>query len=191
LKVRQISAAIAVAATALVLVSTAAFADTLSVNLGGNWVFNNGFATGDQTSTLTPGNTSYSGKFSVPTTMVSECLNGLVLTLTYPTTTPSSSLSLTLANKLCQGSTATFTVTDGMGVFKSAKGNTGAVGMDWPAITFVDASGSSFLGVGGASPPVSATPELDSLLLFGSGALGLAGYGLTRLRAGRKQGRSA
>jgi hypothetical protein len=35
-------------------------------------------------------------------------------------------------------------------------------------------------------PPVSATPELDSLLLFGSGALGLSGYALTRWRARRK-----
>ena len=29
------------------------------------------------------------------------------------------------------------------------------------------------------------TPELDSLALFGTGALGMAGYGLTRLRAAR------
>jgi len=32
---------------------------------------------------------------------------------------------------------------------------------------------------------VSATPELDSLALFGSGALGLASYGLIRWRARR------
>ena len=33
---------------------------------------------------------------------------------------------------------------------------------------------------------VAATPELDSLVLFGTGAAGLGGYGLMRLRAGRR-----
>jgi hypothetical protein len=36
-------------------------------------------------------------------------------------------------------------------------------------------------------PTVSATPELDSLVLFGTGAAGVAGYALMRLRAGRRQ----
>jgi hypothetical protein len=36
-------------------------------------------------------------------------------------------------------------------------------------------------------PPASATPELDSLLLFGTGLAGLGGYALTRLRARRRQ----
>jgi hypothetical protein len=31
------------------------------------------------------------------------------------------------------------------------------------------------------------TPELDSLVLFGAGALGLAGYALTRARAARRR----
>src|SRR4051794_2044247 len=35
-------------------------------------------------------------------------------------------------------------------------------------------------------PAVSATPELDSLLLFGTGAAGMVGYGLMRLRARRR-----
>ena len=40
----------------------------------------------------------------------------------------------------------------------------------------------------GINPPVlSATPELDSLMLFGAGAAGLAGYALMRRRAGRRQ----
>jgi hypothetical protein len=34
---------------------------------------------------------------------------------------------------------------------------------------------------------VSATPELGSLVLFGTGAAGVAGYALMRLRAGRRQ----
>jgi hypothetical protein len=40
-------------------------------------------------------------------------------------------------------------------------------------------------------PSVAATPELDSLLLFGTGAVGMAGYALMRLRArGRQDGAS-
>jgi hypothetical protein len=40
----------------------------------------------------------------------------------------------------------------------------------------------------GNNPPVvSATPELGSLVLFGTGAAGLASYALMRLRAGRRQ----
>jgi hypothetical protein len=35
-------------------------------------------------------------------------------------------------------------------------------------------------------PPLNATPELGSLVLFGSGAGGVAGYALMRLRAGRR-----
>jgi hypothetical protein len=35
-------------------------------------------------------------------------------------------------------------------------------------------------------PEVSATPELDSVLLFGAGGLGMAGYALTRIRAARR-----
>jgi hypothetical protein len=31
------------------------------------------------------------------------------------------------------------------------------------------------------------TPELDSLALFGTGAVGMLGYGLTRLRAARRR----
>jgi hypothetical protein len=37
-------------------------------------------------------------------------------------------------------------------------------------------------------PPVAETPELGSLLLFGSGAAGMAGYAVTRLRQRRPSG---
>jgi hypothetical protein len=37
------------------------------------------------------------------------------------------------------------------------------------------------------APAMSATPELDSLLLFGVGLVGAGGYALTRLRAGRRR----
>jgi hypothetical protein len=40
----------------------------------------------------------------------------------------------------------------------------------------------------GNNPPVlNATPELSSLALFGTSAIGMAGYVLIRLRAGRRQ----
>jgi len=35
-------------------------------------------------------------------------------------------------------------------------------------------------------PPISATPELDSLVLFGTGLAGAGGYALTRFRARRR-----
>jgi hypothetical protein len=38
----------------------------------------------------------------------------------------------------------------------------------------------------GNGPQWSATPELDSLFLFGTGVLGLGGYALTRLRSKRR-----
>ena len=36
-------------------------------------------------------------------------------------------------------------------------------------------------------PALNATPELDSLALFGTGAAGMVGYALMRLRAGRRR----
>ena len=57
-------------------------------------------------------------------------------------------------------------------------------------------NGGSRGGLGGSmgdgGPNLGATPELSSLALFGSGAAGMAGYALRRLRAGqsaRKKGR--
>jgi hypothetical protein len=41
-------------------------------------------------------------------------------------------------------------------------------------------------GSGGSGGDISATPELDSLLLFGGGLSGLGAYALTRLRARRR-----
>ena len=39
----------------------------------------------------------------------------------------------------------------------------------------------------GGSPAVGRTPELSSLALFGTGAAGMAGYALTRMRGGRRR----
>jgi hypothetical protein len=41
-------------------------------------------------------------------------------------------------------------------------------------------------GGGGGFPPPSATPELDSLMLFGIGLSGLGGYAVNRYRARRR-----
>jgi hypothetical protein len=49
------------------------------------------------------------------------------------------------------------------------------------------ASGGGGGGDGGGGVPPDATPELDSLLLFGSGLSGLAGYGLLRLRTRKRR----
>jgi len=38
----------------------------------------------------------------------------------------------------------------------------------------------------GNGPQWSATPELDSLFLFGAGMLGFGGYALTRIRSRRR-----
>ena len=40
---------------------------------------------------------------------------------------------------------------------------------------------------GPEAPSPGATPELDSLVLFGTGLLGAGGYALTRLRAARRR----
>lgn len=39
----------------------------------------------------------------------------------------------------------------------------------------------------GCGPTVSATPELDSIVLFGTGLAGAGAYALTRFRARRRQ----
>ncbi|HEV7663551.1 MAG TPA: hypothetical protein VGQ62_08455 [Chloroflexota bacterium] len=91
------------------------------------------------------------------------------------------SLDLKLGSPMCftnAGMTTNFQIMSGTGAFKGATGGGSAVYQSPTSIVFT----------GNFNPlsSVSATPELDSLLLFGTGALGLAGYGLTRLRAGRK-----
>jgi hypothetical protein len=50
--------------------------------------------------------------------------------------------------------------------------------------SFDDLPGGS--GTGGSGGDISATPELDSLLLFGGGLSGLGAYALMRLRARRR-----
>ena len=84
-----------------------------------------------------------------------------------------------------------YTITSGTGGFAGASGSgtvTGTyTGGNTAQLVFSDISGTLTLpasgaggggGVGGVN--FAATPELDSLLLFGSGVLGLAGYALAR-----------
>jgi hypothetical protein len=44
-------------------------------------------------------------------------------------------------------------------------------------------------GNGNKPPAMSATPELDSIVLFGLGAAGIAGYALNRVRIASRRGR--
>lgn len=50
--------------------------------------------------------------------------------------------------------------------------------------------GVTFGQVWNGGPIVAQTPELGSMALFGSGAVGMAGYVMTRLRAGRRRDQS-
>jgi hypothetical protein len=128
---------------------------------------------------------SYQGTYAVNTNMVNQCLVGPVVTLDYPGVTPKSSLTLSLNSPLCPGTSATFKISGGTGLFANANGSGGVTYSDPSTFNFNDTTGNFFNRQTG--PNLGTTPELDSLLLFGTGALGMAGYGLTRLRAGRKQ----
>jgi hypothetical protein len=60
--------------------------------------------------------------------------------------------------------------------------------LDMGVGTGITHTGETFpVPVGGYGGIFAATPELDSLALFGSGAVGMAGYALTRFRARRRR----
>ena len=52
--------------------------------------------------------------------------------------------------------------------------------------TCSNGSGGSSNNGGGSPPNPAATPELGSIVLFGSGLMGLGAYGMTALRARRR-----
>jgi len=56
-----------------------------------------------------------------------------------------------------------------------------------PWLPFCPPTGGGPGGGKGGPPSPMATPELDSLLLFGLGLTGLGGYAVTRLRTRRRQ----
>jgi hypothetical protein len=66
------------------------------------------------------------------------------------------------------------------------------VGVDFQVVTqawgapLKDPINGRILGPFAGGDIVAQTPELDSLALFGTGALGMLGYGLTRVRAARR-----
>jgi hypothetical protein len=55
-----------------------------------------------------------------------------------------------------------------------------------PWLPGCDRDGGGDTGGKGVPPSPTATPELDSLLLFGIGLTGLGGYAVTRVRARRR-----
>jgi hypothetical protein len=91
----------------------------------------------------------------------------------------------------------TYKITGGTVPFDQVSGNgtiTGTYNSYSATLIFSNISGVINLGGGGSGgvgggggPGLGATPELDSLLLFGGGALGLAGYAITRARARGKR----
>jgi hypothetical protein len=57
-----------------------------------------------------------------------------------------------------------------------------------PIVAEASSNGNGNGGGGHENPPaISATPELDSLALFGTGIAGMVGYGLMRVRATRRR----
>lgn len=55
-----------------------------------------------------------------------------------------------------------------------------------PWLPWCTRGGGGVGGGGGGGPVLAATPELDSLLLFGFGLSGFGGYAFTRFRARRR-----
>jgi hypothetical protein len=143
---------------------------------------------GTQTTSTSVGGT-YDGIYSASGTLGQDgCVTNATTNLDFPATGPKTSHLTLLVQKLCfnGGTAGTFLVQPGgTGVFTGANGGGTATYTVPETVTFLEdliRFPKGFLDV----PPVTATPELDSLLLFGSGSLGLAGYAFLRLRARRK-----
>jgi hypothetical protein len=174
-------------AIATLSLSSVAMADSLTVDFGyGVADPKTNTLSGSQTATTSEGGI-YDGSYTAAGTMGSDgCVYNATVALDFPTATPPSRVTLLVA-KLCFAGTfsGTFTVkaNSGTGIFNRASGGGTATYAAPDTVTFNDTSGRL------DPPPLGLTPELDSLLLFGTGSLGLAGYALVRLRA-RKSGRS-
>lgn len=189
---RPIMLAGALAALATLFVSTAAFADTLTVTFT-TATPNSSYTqlTGQQRSVWvdTSANKTYTydGTYVATATGASSnyCINNPQTALTF-TSPAAGGLTLQLGNPLCfnkSGFSTTFQILGGSGTFLGVSGGGTAVYSAPQSVVFTG----DFDPGSGSQVPVGATPELGSLMLFGSGALGLGSYGLTRLRARRKQ----
>jgi hypothetical protein len=186
---RSIVLAIAVVAAATLCVSTAAFADTLTVTFTGYPTVSGNTLHGSQTTTTSQSTTAYSGTYDATGTYNSrtKCVNNPLTVLYFGKINGvDSSLTLNLQNPLCiagSNGTINFTAVSGTGFFKNASGSGTATYVAPYSVVFTDTGGSFFSPLGGGG--LANTPELDSILLFGSGALGLAGYAFMRARAAR------
>jgi hypothetical protein len=111
---------------------------------------------------------------------------GPLVTMTAAGTTYSFSgpYTLTGSGPAYQGATGSGTLTLNVTVDWSSELHNSSIVLGGTLV--VPTTGGVGGGSGGGGVGVGATPELGSLLLFGSGGLGLAGYALNRVRARRK-----
>ena len=174
-------------ALATLSLSSVALADSISVDFhtmnvdqSGQWV------SGTQTTKSSTGG-SYDGTYTAAGAFAGGCLSNGTASLDFSSTVPASHLALQV-QKLCfkGGPAGTFTVQPGgTSVFAGANGGGTATYTAPDTVTFLEDLIQYPMGF--LDPPLlGATPELDSLILFGTGSLGLAGYALMRLRARRK-----
>jgi hypothetical protein len=182
-------------ALAILSLSSVALADSLTVDFGYSVPDpKTKTLSGTQTATTNEG-AIYDGSYTASGTLGTDgCVYNATTNLDFPTTTPRSHLTLLVA-KMCFTGTfsGTFSVkaNSGTGIFAGANGGGNATYAAPDTITFAEDPILFPKGFLDPSPVLGAgsTPELDSLILFGTGSLGLAGYALMRLRA-RKSSRS-
>jgi hypothetical protein len=186
---RSIVLALCAVAVATLCMSAVAFADSLTVTFTGYPTVNGNTLHGSQSTTTSQSTTQYVGTYDATGTYNKStgCVTNPVTVLNFGKINGvDSSLTLHLQSPLCMGgsnATINFTAVSGTGYFKNASGGGTATYVAPASVIFTDTGGSFFAPLGGGG--LANTPELDSVLLFGSGALGLAGYALMRSRAAR------
>jgi hypothetical protein len=199
MRIRSLALGIVLGMVALAAVSTAAFADTLTVtftsmtpgqNSGGQPMLS-GFMTSTWLDTSANKTYSYGGSYTATATVGQSsqyCVYNpdAVFTFTDPKTNAVvGTLDVAFQSPLCWNgqtqSSITFTVKSGTGVFSGATGGGLAQYEYTPPLGGLQLGGTGF----DPAPMLGATPELDSLVLFGSGIVGVAGYVLLRRRARR------